>query len=130
MARRPSTAKPDTRVRFLKRLDIEDLGDEKPATYPLDLPIVRELHIEFKTPLTFFVGENGCGKSTLLEAIADLCRLPIQGGGRTELDDSPTSNAAVGPGACLATELPRAPLGRLLRSRREPGATGRLTRGK
>jgi predicted ATPase len=48
---------------------------------------LKNLTLEFTTPLTFLVGENGSGKTTLLEAIADLCRLPIGGGGRTELAD-------------------------------------------
>ena len=53
--------------------------------FPYCLPFVRELNLVFQTPITFFVGENGSGKSTLIEAIAELCRLPIAGGGRNEL---------------------------------------------
>ena len=38
--------------------------------FPLNLPFVKTLDtIEFKSPMTFLVGENGSGKSTLLEAI-------------------------------------------------------------
>jgi len=43
------------------------------------------LDLSFRAPVTFFVGENGTGKSTLLEAIAELARLPVSGGGRNEL---------------------------------------------
>jgi predicted ATPase len=49
------------------------------------LPFVRDLDLSFTHAVTFFVGENGSGKSTLLEAIAQLCRLPLGGGGRNEL---------------------------------------------
>jgi predicted ATPase len=33
------------------------------------------------------VGENGSGKSTVIEALAELCGLPVGGGGRNELAD-------------------------------------------
>ena len=42
------------------------------SEYPFNLPIVRDLDIEFVSPVTFFVGENGTGKSSLLEATHDL----------------------------------------------------------
>src|SRR5215217_462220 len=49
----------------MKRSGAEEDG------YPFDLPVVRTLdEIEFRSPVTFFVGENGSGKSTILEAIA------------------------------------------------------------
>ncbi len=39
--------------------------------YPFNLPILNSLNsLEFKTPVTIFVGENGSGKSTLIEGIA------------------------------------------------------------
>jgi predicted ATPase len=39
--------------------------------YPFHLPFVQQFdRLEFRTPVTFFVGENGSGKSTMLEAIA------------------------------------------------------------
>lgn len=39
--------------------------------FPWTLPLIRNLdELEFKAPITFFVGENGAGKSTLLEGIA------------------------------------------------------------
>jgi predicted ATPase len=44
--------------------------------------------LEFRGPVTFFVGENGTGKSTLIEAIAALSRLPVSGGGPNELADN------------------------------------------
>jgi predicted ATPase len=46
--------------------------------YPFRLPVLRETRrIEFRTPVTCFVGENGSGKSTLLEAIARRCGVHI-----------------------------------------------------
>lgn len=55
-----------------------------PTEFPGSLPFVRDLSLEFHSPVTFFVGENGCGKSTLLEAIAYLVGLPISGGSFNE----------------------------------------------
>ena len=55
------------------------------TVYPFTVPAVRGLSIEFRSAVTFFVGENGSGKSTVIEAIASLSRLPVSGGGRNEL---------------------------------------------
>ena len=44
------------------------LGDRVSASdYPFHLPAVRTLDLRFRTPVTFFVGENGTGKSTVME---------------------------------------------------------------
>jgi len=52
--------------------------------------------IEFKTPITFFVGENGSGKSTMMEAIAELCGFHRSGGSHMHhlyhSDDGTTSS--------------------------------------
>jgi predicted ATPase len=53
--------------------------------YPFSLLLIRSLHLQFASPVTFFVGENGTGKSTVMEALAALCRLPVSGGSRNEL---------------------------------------------
>lgn len=46
--------------------------------YPFCLPVLRSTgSLRFKTPLTFFIGENGTGKSTLLKAIARQCQIHI-----------------------------------------------------
>lgn len=46
-------------------------ANENQARYPFNLPIFNDLdEIEFKHPVTIFVGENGSGKSTILESIA------------------------------------------------------------
>ncbi len=71
------------RVPHLLALFENGLGDT--SVFPYSLPFLPNLHLEFPTHVTFFVGENGSGKSTLLEAIADICRLPVSGGGKNEL---------------------------------------------
>jgi len=39
--------------------------------FPFNVPVIQALNeIDFRAPVTFFVGENGSGKSTLMEAIA------------------------------------------------------------
>ncbi len=61
---------------------------KKPAadSYLATLPAVRHLQqlssLEFRQPVTFFVGENGSGKSTLLEAIAVAMGFNAEGGSR------------------------------------------------
>ncbi|MGE5418462.1 MAG: AAA family ATPase [Acidobacteriota bacterium] len=46
--------------------------------YPFDLDIFHATErVEFRNPVTFFVGENGTGKSTLLKAIASKCDIHI-----------------------------------------------------
>jgi predicted ATPase len=41
------------------------------AVFPFNVPFVKHLtKIEFRSPITFLVGENGSGKSTFLESIA------------------------------------------------------------
>jgi predicted ATPase len=69
--------------------------------YPFNLPLVRSLDINFKSPVTFFVGENGTGKSTVMEALASLCRLPVSGGSRNEL----SANHGPDASSALATAL-------------------------
>jgi predicted ATPase len=49
--------------------------------YPFALPAVRGLsRLEFRSPVTMFVGENGSGKSTLLEAVATAWGFNPEGG--------------------------------------------------
>lgn len=88
-------------VPYLARIDVQEDRVEDWTAHPFRLPFVRGLSLTFTTPVTFLVGENGSGKTTLLEAIADLCRLPIRGGGRTEL----ASNLATAERSALARAL-------------------------
>ncbi|MEO4054821.1 AAA family ATPase [Solibacillus sp. CAU 1738] len=54
---------------ILKQLQMKQ--QRQRDTYPFNLPLFQTLEtIDFKSPVTIFVGENGSGKTTLLEAIA------------------------------------------------------------
>jgi predicted ATPase len=72
---------------FLKRVYLRPEATLREGVFPATLPFVRDLDLSFENSVTFFVGENGSGKSTLIEAIAELCGLPVGGGGRNELSD-------------------------------------------
>lgn len=69
---------------FIKYVSLNSGEPLDSSTFPGNLEFTRDLHTEFDTPVTFFVGENGSGKSTLLEAMAVLSGLPICGGGMNE----------------------------------------------
>ena len=50
---------------------IEYIKPNNISIYPFNIPLFKNFHrLDFKTPVTIFVGENGTGKSTLLEGIA------------------------------------------------------------
>lgn len=54
---------------------IRKITNERPMAerteYPYNIPAIRNLNeFEFKSSVTFVIGENGSGKSTLVEAIA------------------------------------------------------------
>jgi predicted ATPase len=52
-----------------------------PNRYPFTVKsIASGFDIDFKSNVTFLVGENGSGKSTILEAIADLIGFNLSGG--------------------------------------------------
>jgi len=95
-------------AQYLMRLSIDPSRVDDWNVYPFNLPYVRDLRLQFSTPMTIIMGENGAGKSSLIEAIADVCRLPVEGGGRPELDtrpdsDQPRSELARGLSASFAT---------------------------
>ena len=76
-----------TPIRYLEHVRVRSDTVSDWSVFPFSLPFVRDLDLRFGTAVTFFVGENGSGKSTLIEAIAELCRLPVSGGGRHELGE-------------------------------------------
>ncbi len=66
-------------------------------TYPFSVPAISGMDtLDFVREVTFFVGENGSGKSTLLEAIAYQCGFNTAGGGRNNVHDVDSSQAALG----------------------------------
>jgi len=82
---------------FLRSLRI--LTDEHTdrTAYPFSIPAFRELQtIDFRTNVTFFVGENGSGKSTILEAIAYQCGFNTAGGGKNNTYDVDSAHSVLG----------------------------------
>ena len=67
---------------YIRSVKLEKLTPE--LGYTAKLPAVKSLavtgELEFKSPVTYFVGENGTGKSTLLEAIAVKYGFNAEGG--------------------------------------------------
>jgi predicted ATPase len=65
---------------FITQLEIH--GDRFPnvEAYPFNIPgLAGRQTLEFRTAVTFLVGENGSGKSTLLQALARRCDMPLWG---------------------------------------------------
>ena len=62
--------------------------------FPFNLALLKKTtHIEFRTPVTFFSGENGTGKSTILRAVAQRSGVNIwQGEQRNRYAASPYEN--------------------------------------
>ena len=56
---------------------------EEGEGWPFSMPALRGVEsIEFRRPVTFFIGENGTGKSTLLESIAVAAGFNLEGGSK------------------------------------------------
>lgn len=65
---------------YLAKVILNTGGTPADAGYPFNIRVLREAgHIDFKTPVTFFVGDNGTGKSTLLRAMTRKCGIFIWG---------------------------------------------------
>jgi predicted ATPase len=97
------------------------------SRFPWTLPVVSNLEtLEFRTPVTFLVGENGCGKSTLLEGIA--VGMAAVAAGAHDLRRDPTLQAARDFAAGFVFARRRHARTRLfLRAEDVFGYTGRLT---
>ena len=66
---------------YLKEIRLDETSIEDRNVYPLNIPALKNFkELEFKTPVTFLVGENGVGKSTLIEAIAVAMNFNPEGG--------------------------------------------------
>jgi predicted ATPase len=90
---------------FLRRVaSIADKMD--PSRYPFNVKTFsRGIDLEFRSNVTFFVGENGSEKSTLLEAIAECCGFNSEGGNRDHhfaraLGNAPTWQRHFGSPGC------------------------------
>jgi predicted ATPase len=79
----------------LNRLTL--LSEEYPTReyYPFSLQIFHQTgSVGFRSPVTFFVGENGTGKSTLLKALCQKCGIHIwQNIQRTRVEPNPYEEA-------------------------------------
>ncbi len=57
------------------------IASERTNPFPFNIPAVKYAqNIEFKSPVTFIIGDNGTGKSTLLETLAFRLQLPHMDG--------------------------------------------------
>jgi predicted ATPase len=84
---------------FLRRAYLRPDAELREDEFPCTLPFVRGFDLQFDAPVTILVGENGSGKSTVVEALAELCGLPVSGGGRNEIADlkAPQSRSELAP---------------------------------
>lgn len=82
---------------MLKRIRLKEENILSKSQYPFTIPALSNLgSLDFKSKVTFFVGENGSGKSTLLEAISYQCQFNTAGGGRNNSYDVHSSQSDLG----------------------------------
>ncbi len=76
---------------YLKSVVIDSDAFPTDNRYPFNIPILHSTRkIEFRSPLTFFVGKNGSGKSAILDAIARKSGFLPWGGTKTHrVHDNP-----------------------------------------
>src|SRR5687768_6244660 len=81
--RRSRSPQPVLGSPFLTHVSLREDRIQK-GVHPFTIPLLahEDFDLNFKTPVTFLVGENGSGKSTLLEALAWALGFNAQGGGR------------------------------------------------
>lgn len=66
-------------------------------TYPFSISALQGLErLDFRSNVTFFVGENGSGKSTVLEAIAYQCGFHTAGGSKNNVYEVDSADSALG----------------------------------
>lgn len=74
---------------MITNIRLRNFPEQKENTFPWTLPLIKNFsELTFKSPITFFVGENGSGKSTILEAIAAALQLPVAGSKRIDEDET------------------------------------------
>ena len=72
-------------------------NDINDSDYPFSIQAIKNLDtLEFKSNITFLVGENGSGKSTILEGIAYQCGFNTAGGGRNNTYEVDASQSVLG----------------------------------
>jgi predicted ATPase len=68
---------------FIKSVKLKRTRVPSFKKYPFNIPAILHLdELHFRSPVTFFIGENGTGKSTLLEAIAIAAGFNSEGGSK------------------------------------------------
>ncbi|HEY1268562.1 MAG TPA: AAA family ATPase [Candidatus Binatia bacterium] len=87
---------------FLRKI-VHDPEKWDASRFPFNLrPFSQGINIEFRSRVTFFVGENGSGKSTLLEAIAECCGFNPEGGNRDHHYASFADRSDLAKALCLS----------------------------
>jgi predicted ATPase len=83
VARRTKSALPPMGAPYLRAVTSSAEQFDARSDHPFNVQAFRSgINLEFRTNVTFLVGENGSGKSTLLEAIAEICGFNPEGGDR------------------------------------------------
>lgn len=66
---------------IVKKVLLEREKVESFDEYPFNIEVIKNFEeLDFKSNVTFLVGENGVGKSTFIEALAVSLKMPAEGG--------------------------------------------------